>query len=125
MKGCTALLFVCLLFLSCRNEEKKEEKQMERSEKRSEKDYEKGLALVAKHRCLICHNVEDRLTGPSYREIANRYAAYPDSIIPFLGKRVITGGNGSWGEVRMTPHPQVSQKEAEAMVRYILMLKSN
>ena len=119
------MFFLCLFFLACRNEEKKEEKQMEKSEKRSEKDYEKGLALVAKNRCLICHNVEDRLTGPSYREIANKYAGYPDSIISFLGKRVITGGNGTWGEVRMTPHPQVSQKEAEAMVRYILMLKSN
>jgi cytochrome c len=90
-----------------------------------ETDYKKGIALVAENRCLACHHVSDRLTGPAYRAIADKYAGYPDSIISHLAGRVIRGGNGVWGEVYMTPHPQVSKKDAETMVKYILLLKSS
>ena len=114
------LTIVTAFFLSCGpNAERREEKQ---SAGTGNNVYKEGLALVAENRCLICHGISDRLTGPSYREIARMYAGYPDTIIPHLAARVIRGGNGVWGEVRMTPHPKVSQSEAEKMVRYILLL---
>lgn len=86
-------------------------------------DYQKGLALVAKSNCLTCHNVDEKLTGPPYREVADKYADMPDTIISHLAKKIIEGGNGIWGQIFMTPHPDISQADAEAMVKYILMLK--
>lgn len=86
-------------------------------------DYQKGLALVAKSKCLTCHQVDAPLTGPPYREVAKKYAGMPDTIITHLAKKIITGGNGVWGEIFMTPHPDISQADAEAMVKYILLLK--
>ena len=86
-------------------------------------DYQKGLGLIAANKCLTCHNVDEAVTGPPYREVAKKYAGMPDSIITHLAKKIITGGNGVWGEIFMTPHPGISQADAEAMVKYILLLK--
>lgn len=87
-------------------------------------DYEKGLALVAPpNDCFTCHKVDETLTGPSYREVANKYAAMSDTIVTHLAGKIIKGGNGVWGEIYMTPHPGVTQEDAEAMVKYILLLK--
>ncbi len=86
-------------------------------------EYQEGMKLVVKHKCLTCHNVVEAVTGPPYREVAKKYAGMPDTIVSHLAKKIITGGNGVWGEIFMTPHPDVTQEEAETMVKYILLLK--
>jgi cytochrome c len=86
-------------------------------------DYKKGLSLIAKSDCLTCHKVDEPLTGPTYRDVANKYANMPDTIVSHLAGKIITGGKGVWGEISMTPHPALSKEDAEAMVRYILLLK--
>ncbi|MFN5144392.1 MAG: c-type cytochrome [Bacteroidota bacterium] len=90
----------------------------------SKKDpvYTKGLALVGKSDCLTCHKIDDKLIGPSYKEIANKYAGAPNDAITALARTIIQGGSGNWGNVPMTPHPGISQEDAETMVRYILTL---
>jgi cytochrome c len=35
------------------------------------------------------------------------------------------GGSGVWGQVPMTPHPNLSVADAEQMVKYILLLKKS
>jgi cytochrome c len=86
-------------------------------------DYQKGLALIAKSDCLTCHSVAEKINGPSYKDVANKYAAMPDTIVSHLAKKIISGGYGVWGEIPMIPHPSLSQEDAEAMVKYVLLLK--
>lgn len=88
----------------------------------SNPDYEKGLALVAKSNCLTCHKVNEKLIGPAYKDVANKYAGN-DTALTYLAHKVISGGKGVWGEVMMTPHPELSEADAEQMVKYILLLK--
>ncbi|MDE3236478.1 MAG: c-type cytochrome [Bacteroidota bacterium] len=83
-------------------------------------DYQKGLALVAKNDCLTCHKIDQKVTGPAYRDVANKYT---DKDIPTLAQKVIKGGQGNWGQIPMTPHPNLSEADAEQMVKYILLLK--
>jgi len=40
-----------------------------------------------------------------------------------LANKVIKGGSGKWGDVPMTPHPQLSMDDAKEMVKYVLSLK--
>ena len=87
-------------------------------------DYQKGLELIGKSDCLTCHKVDEKVNGPSYRDVANRYANEPDTIISYLAGKIIKGGKGTWGEVWMTPHSGLSQADAEAMVKYVLLLKN-
>jgi cytochrome c len=86
-------------------------------------DYTKGLALVSQSDCLTCHKVNEASTGPAYAEVAKRYAAATDTTITRLAQTIIKGGSGNWGAIPMTAHPQVSQADAEQMVKYVLLLK--
>jgi len=86
-------------------------------------DYQKGLALVAGSDCLTCHKVEEKITGPSYRDVANKYAGTSDTVVTYLANKIIKGGVGVWGQTPMTAHASLSQADAEAMVKYILLLK--
>lgn len=86
-------------------------------------DYQKGLALIGQNDCLTCHKVDEKLTGPAYKDVANKYAGMPDTIVTHLASKIISGGSGVWGEVMMLPHPGISKEDAEAMVKYILLLK--
>lgn len=96
-------------------------------------DYQKGLELIGASDCLTCHKVNEKLVGPAYQEVATKYAGN-DTAVNYLAHRIIHGVNPSagdqanWGDVTgnavMTPHPQVSEGDAEAMVKYILLLKN-
>lgn len=86
-------------------------------------DYQKGLALVSKNNCLTCHKIDEKLVGPAYKDVANKYAGN-DTAVAYLAKKVIKGGSGVWGTVPMTPHPDLSMADAETMVKYILLLKN-
>jgi len=79
--------------------------------------------LVGQYQCITCHKIDEKLTGPAYRDVANKYAGADDATITKLAQKVISGGSGNWGEVPMTPHPNVSEADAKTMVKYILLLK--
>lgn len=83
-----------------------------------------GLELVAQSDCFTCHKVLEPSVGPAYQAIANRYDT-SENTINTLGQKVIEGGSGNWGPAYMTPHPQLSKKDATLMVQYILSLKKN
>jgi cytochrome c len=85
-------------------------------------DYTKGLALIAGSDCLTCHKVAEKSIGPAYQDVAAKYENTDDNIEMLAGK-IIKGGSGNWGAIPMTAHANLSQEDAEAMVKYILLLK--
>jgi cytochrome c len=105
--------------------ETKEEKKPAETSITDNPDYTAGLELIAKSDCLTCHRPTEKLTGPSYQDVANKYASQAPGIIPKLAEKVIKGGTGVWGEVPMLPHATISQADAETMVKYVLLLKTN
>ena len=86
-------------------------------------DYKKGLQLIASNDCLTCHKVDEKLTGPPYRDVANKYEN-TEANVKMLAEKVIKGGSGNWGTVPMTPHATLSEADAEQMVKYILLLRN-
>lgn len=88
----------------------------------SNPDYQKGLELIGKSDCLTCHKVSEKNIGPAYKDVAAKYENTEENVKMLAGK-IIKGGSGVWGNIPMTPHPTVSQEDAEAMVKYIFLLK--
>ena len=123
-------IFLLLVLVSCQNNTSTAESAnssvvkegASKKSLQSDPVYTKGLGLVAKSDCLTCHKIDDKLIGPSYKEIAVKYADAPNDVITALAKKIINGSVGNWGNVPMTPHPSISQDDAETMVRYILTL---
>lgn len=85
--------------------------------------YQKGLSLIAQSDCATCHKVEEKVTGPSYRDIAQKYASATDAELSLVAQKIIKGGSGNWGEIYMTPHPGLNAEDASAMLQYIMLLK--
>ncbi|MDI3319901.1 c-type cytochrome [Pinibacter soli] len=84
---------------------------------------EKAINLIAQSDCLTCHKVDEKTTGPAYRDVANKYENN-DATVELLAKKVIAGGKGNWGEIPMTPHPNLSEADAKEMVKYVLSLRN-
>lgn len=79
-----------------------------------------GLAMIEASDCLACHKIDAKVIGPSYQEVAEKYS---EADIDKLAQKIIDGGAGNWGQVPMTPHPDVNMDKARTMVKYILSLK--
>jgi cytochrome c len=81
-------------------------------------DYE----LVVKKNCLACHYVDKRKYGPSFQQVAAKYAEEKKAA-ELLAKKIRRGGTGVWGADVMPPQPQVSPAEARALAAYVLSVK--
>ena len=77
------------------------------------------MALANSKNCMACHAVEKKLVGPSYKDIATKYAGQADAVDKLSGK-VIKGGAGAWGPVPMPANAQVSDADAKKLVAWIL-----
>jgi cytochrome c len=86
-------------------------------------DMEEGKMLISKFDCLACHHLENKLVGPSYNNVSEKYPLNPATIAT-LSQKIINGGSGVWGTIPMPPHPAIAPADAGKMVKYILSLKS-
>ena len=69
--------------------------------------------------CTGCHASDKRVVGPSFDEIAARYAA--DAAAPArLAQKIRRGGQGAWGSVPMPPNPGLQEADLEGLVGRIL-----
>ena len=71
---------------------------------------------------MACHAVDKKLVGPSYKDVAAKYAGQKDAVDK-LAQKVVKGGAGVWGAVPMPANPQVNEAEAKQLVQWILTLK--
>ncbi|MBI1341761.1 MAG: c-type cytochrome [Terrimonas sp.] len=122
------LIISAITFLACNSSDSNSGSQATetpaaKEEPKVNPDYEKGLAIEAKQNCNTCHRIDEKLIGPSYNDIAAKYAGTSDTIVAHLAKKIIAGGSGVWGEVAMVAHPELSVEDAEAIVKYIFTFK--
>lgn len=80
----------------------------------------KGYELIKSSDCMSCHTIENKLVGPSFKAVAEKYSEKDSEM---LSEKIINGGQGNWGEVPMLAHPQVSKEDARTMVEFVLSLK--
>lgn len=77
--------------------------------------------LAQEKGCLACHQIDKKLVGPAYKDVAAKYRNDKNAL-PKLVKKVREGGQGVWGQVPMPPN-QVSEKEAQTLVKWVLSQK--
>ncbi len=79
-----------------------------------------GAQLIAKSDCSTCHKEQEKLIGPAFVDVAEKYSS---SDVDTLADKIIKGGSGHWGTVPMSPHAAITADDARTMVKYILSLK--
>lgn len=72
--------------------------------------------------CNTCHQLDKKVLGPAYKDIAAKYRTDKGAEAK-LAAKVKAGGKGVWGEVPMPPNAHVKDDDIKAVVRWILSLK--
>lgn len=78
--------------------------------------------LAKAKNCVACHAADRKLVGPSFKDIAAKYANDKDAVAK-LTRKVREGGSGVWGQVPMPANPQVSPDETGTLVKWVLSHK--
>jgi cytochrome c len=80
------------------------------------------LQLATPKYSMACYAADKKLVGPSYKEVAAKYAGQADAVAK-LEAKVLKGGAGVWGPVPMPANAQVTPAEAKQLVAWILAQK--
>jgi len=57
------------------------------------------MALTQELGCTGCHNMEGKLVGPAFADVAKKYPGKAE----YLEGKIRSGGSGIWGETPMPP----------------------
>jgi cytochrome c len=79
------------------------------------------MALAQSSGCLGCHQVDTKLVGPAYKDVAAKYKGDAGAL-ELLSAKVKSGGVGTWGEVPMPPNAHVSDENIHIIVEWVLGL---
>ena len=75
-------------------------------------------ALLSKHTCTACHAADAKLVGPSFREVAKKYAGRGDGVDYLVGK-IKAGGSGVWGQIPM-PAQTLPDGDAKLIAQWLM-----
>ena len=77
-----------------------------------------AIALTQKHSCTACHGLENKLLGPSFRDIGKKHAARADGLAYLAGK-IQSGGGGVWGAIPMPPQ-SIAEPDARTIAEWLV-----
>ena len=80
-----------------------------------------SLELANKNKCTICHKVDKKLLGPTFKDIAAKYRTQAGAE-KMLADGVMKGSKNKWGKIPM-PAQKVSAADAQTLAKWILTQK--
>ena len=80
-------------------------------------------ALATSKNCMACHALDRKLVGPSYKDVAAKYASDKSAVDKLAGK-IQKGGAGTWSPVPMPANTQVNDAEAHKLAAWVLTVKN-
>jgi cytochrome c len=84
-------------------------------------DDKKATEIMSKAGCSACHNVDKKVVGPSYKEVAKKHKGDKNAAVA-LAKKVREGGSGVYGQIPMPPNSkgQISDEDLKALLDWVL-----
>ncbi|MEY2994362.1 MAG: hypothetical protein RL357_1297 [Pseudomonadota bacterium] len=80
-----------------------------------------AMNLAKSKNCLACHAMDKKLVGPSFKDIAAKYAS-DKGAVDKLAVKIMKGGAGVWGAIPM-PANNVTDAEAKSLAAWVLSVK--
>jgi len=78
--------------------------------------------LAQANGCMTCHQIDKKVLGPSYKEVAAKYRG-DKAAEANLFKKVKEGGKGAWGDMVMPPNAHVKDDDIKAIIKWIMTQK--
>lgn len=82
-------------------------------------------ALAQAKNCMACHAIDKKMVGPSYKDVAAKYAGDGEAVKKLAAsiQKGSTPGKGNWGPVPMPANPQVTEAEATKLAAWVMTVK--
>ena len=78
-------------------------------------------ALAKSKNCMVCHDIDKKLVGPAYKDVAAKYKGDAKAQA-MLAEKIKAGGKGVWGQIPMPPN-NVTPEEASKLAAWVLSQK--
>lgn len=84
-------------------------------------DDKKAAEIMSKSGCAACHNVDKKLVGPSYKDVAKKHKGEKGAAAS-LAKKVRQGGSGTYGQIPMPPTGtgQIADGDLKELIDWVL-----
>ncbi len=75
--------------------------------------------LATKNTCFTCHQMDKKLVGPAYMQVADKYKEDPEAVAK-ITEQINNGGQGKWGPVPMIGFKdKLSTDEVQQLANWI------
>ena len=72
--------------------------------------------------CLSCHALTEKIVGPAYSSVAEKYQADADAASS-LAQSIQYGSKGKWGRIPMPPHASLSADDIKTLANWVMTVK--
>lgn len=79
-------------------------------------------AVLKDNGCLSCHAKDEKIVGPAFLSIADKYRNDKDAVVTLV-QSIQNGSKGKWGRVPMPAHRGMSQDDLKTVATHILASK--
>lgn len=81
-----------------------------------------GETLLKDSGCLSCHAKAEKIVGPAFLSIADKYRGDKDAVASLV-QSIQNGSKGKWGRIPMPPHSSMSPDDLKTVARHVLATK--
>jgi cytochrome c len=72
--------------------------------------------------CLSCHALTEKIVGPAYSSVAEKYKADPDAVSGLV-QSIQYGTKGKWGRIPMPAHASLSGDDIKTLATWVMTVK--
>lgn len=72
--------------------------------------------------CFSCHSATEKVVGPAFMSVAQKYAADTDAV-QTLAQSIQMGSKGKWGRAPMPAHSSLSSADLNLLASWVLATK--
>jgi cytochrome c len=81
-----------------------------------------AIELAKNNGCLSCHSAKEKVVGPAYSSVAEKYKDDKDAVANLV-QSIQYGSKGKWGRIPMPPHPSMSAADIKTLAQWVMSAK--
>ena len=78
--------------------------------------------LMQANGCASCHSLNEKIVGPAFQSVAQKYAGDPDAVASLM-QSIQNGSRGKWGRIPMPSHLNLTQDELKELANWVMTQK--
>jgi cytochrome c len=72
--------------------------------------------------CLSCHSLTEKIVGPAYSSVAEKYKDQPDAVASLV-QSIQYGSKGKWGRIPMPAHSALSSEDLNKLASWVMTIQ--